>query len=69
MHYEVSHRYRSKTEKVYAGRTEKFTEQELKDKIKEKWDEISVAEIHKSVSSWKKWFRLVDSVDRDYINH
>ena len=41
--YEVSRRYRSKIEKVYVGKTEKFTEQELKDKIKEKWDKILVA--------------------------
>ena len=44
----------SLTEKLHAGRTEKFTEQELKDKIKEKWDEISVGKIRKSISSWKK---------------
>ena len=39
----------SVTAKVYAGRTEKF------------WDEITVAEIHKSIFSWKKRVRLVDS--------
>ena len=53
-HFKVSRRYRSKTkrtEKVYAVRTKKFTEQELKDKIKERWDEISVGEIRKSISS------------------
>ena len=33
------------TKQVYAGWTKKFTEQELKDKIKEKWDKISVAKI------------------------
>jgi hypothetical protein len=35
----------SLSEKVYAGRTEKFTEQEHKDKIQEKWAEISLANI------------------------
>ena len=50
-------------EKVYAGGMEKFTEQEQKDKIKEKWDEISNAKIRKSMSSWKKRLRLVDCED------
>jgi hypothetical protein len=35
----------SLSEKVYAGRTEKFTEQELKDNIQEKWAAISLAEL------------------------
>ena len=44
----------SLNEKVYGKRTEKFTEQDLKDKIKEKWDETSVAEIREFISFWKK---------------
>jgi hypothetical protein len=45
----------SLSEKVYAGRTEKFTEQESKDNIQEKsWIEISPAEIRKSTGAWKK---------------
>lgn len=59
----------SLSEKVYAGRTEKFTEQELKDRIKEKWDEITVAEIRKSITSWKKRLRLVNSEDGGHIDH
>jgi hypothetical protein len=46
----------SLSEKVYAGRTEKFTEQELKDKIQEKWAEISLAEIRKSIGAWSGWW-------------
>jgi hypothetical protein len=41
----------SLSEKVYAGRTEKLTEQELKDKIQEKWAEIYVAETRKSIGT------------------
>ena len=50
-------------------RTEKFIKQELNDKKKEKWDEISLVEILKSIFSWKKKLRLVDSEDRGHMNH
>jgi hypothetical protein len=49
----------SLSEKVHAGRTEKFTEQEPKDKIQEKWAETSLAEIRKSIGVWKKRLQLV----------
>ena len=39
------------TAKGYAGRMEKFIEQELNDKIEEKWEEISVTKICRSISS------------------
>ena len=32
------------SEKVYKGRTHKFTENELKEKIREKWEEITLEE-------------------------
>jgi hypothetical protein len=54
----------SLSEKVYAGRTEKFTEQELKDKI-QKWAEISPAKI----VAWKKRLRLVCGQDGGHIDH
>ena len=57
------------TKNVYAGRTEKFTEQEPKDKIKEKWDEMPVAEILKSISSRKKKLRMIDPKDGGHIDH
>ena len=56
------------TKNVYAGRTEKFTEQELKDKIKEKWNKISVTEIRKFISSGKKRLRFIDSEDGGHID-
>ena len=59
----------SLSEKVYAGRTEKFTEQELKDRIEQMWGEITVGEIRKSISSWKKRLRLVHSEDGGHIDH
>ena len=59
----------SLTKKVHAGRTEKFKEQALKDKIKEKRDEISVAEIRKYTASWKKTIRLVDSKNGGHVDH
>ena len=34
----------SLSEKVYKGRTHKFTENELKEKIREKWEEITLEE-------------------------
>jgi hypothetical protein len=49
----------SLSEKVYASRTDKFTEPELKDKIQEKWAEISLAETRKSIGAWNKRLRLV----------
>ena len=57
------------TKKAYAGRTEKCTEPESKDKTKEKWNEISVAEIRKSLSTWKKRLWLDDSKGGSNIDH
>ena len=34
----------SLSEKVYKGRTHKFTDNELKEKIREKWEEITLEE-------------------------
>jgi ABC-type sulfate transport system substrate-binding protein len=59
----------SLSETVYAGRTEKFTEQELKEKIQEKWAEISLAEIRKSIGTWKKRLRHVCGQDGGHIDH
>ena len=59
----------SLTEKVYGGRTKKFTKQELKDKIKEKWDEELVTEICNAISSGRNRLRLVDSKNGGSIHH
>ena len=66
MNYSV---WDSLIEKVYAGRTEKFTEQELNYKIEEKRDKLSVAKIYYYISSWKKRLRLVDSEDGGNIDY
>ena len=68
-HVDIAAKLKKLLVNVYTGRTEKFTEQELKDKIKEKWHQISVAETRKSISSWKMRLRLVDSEDEDHIHH
>ena len=49
----------SLSEKVYRDRQKPFTEDELKDKIQECWEEISINEIRWSVSCWKKRLRDV----------
>ena len=68
-HVDIAAKLKKLTQGVYAGRTEKLTEQELKNKIKQNWYEISVAKICKSISSWKKSLRLVDSEDRGHIDN
>ena len=59
----------SLSEKVYKGRTEKFTEEELKRKIRKCWKEISLGEVQKAVGSWKKRLRLVYKQDGGPIDH
>jgi len=59
----------SLSEKVYADRTKVFTENELKDRIREKWNEIPQAEIRKCISSWKKRLRAVCNQDGGHIDH
>ena len=54
---------------VYKGRTEKFTEEELKRKIRKCWKEISLGEVQKAVGSWKKRLRLVYKQDGGPIDH
>jgi hypothetical protein len=39
----------SLSEKDYRGRTEKFAKEELKQRITECWEEISLAELRKSI--------------------
>ena len=46
----------SSEEKVNQGVRDKSTKQALNDRIIMSWEEISVEEICKSISVWKKWF-------------
>ena len=48
---------------------DKLAKQALNDKIIRSWEDISVVEICKSISAWKKWFRLVMEEDRGPIEH
>jgi hypothetical protein len=57
----------SLTEKVSRGRTEKFTKEELKQRITECWEEISLAELRKSIGSWKKRLRVRKTGDQSII--
>lgn len=59
----------SLSEKVYRGRNTAFNEEELKDAIKEKWREISQAEVRKTILSWKKRLRAVCDVSGGHIDH
>ena len=56
-------------EKVYRGMRDKLTEQALKDRIILSWEEISVGEIRKNISAWKKRLRLVVDEDGGHIEH
>ena len=51
------HVWDSLSEKVYEGRSTKFTERELKQKIQQCWERIPQAEIRKAIASWKKRVR------------
>ena len=59
----------SLSEKVYKGRTQKFTENEQKEKIREKWEEITLEEVRKSIGSFKKRLRAVCEQNGGHIDH
>jgi hypothetical protein len=54
---------RSQRRFIGSRRTEKFTKEELKQRITECWVEISLAELRKSIGSWKKILRAVCGED------
>ena len=56
-------------ENVYQGGRDKLIKQALNDRIIMSREEISVEEIRKSISAWKKWLRLVLEGDRSHIEH
>lgn len=56
-------------QKVYANQREKFTIEELKAKIRECWDDITLEHIRKCISKWKKRLRAVVNQDGGNIEH
>ena len=55
----------SLSQKVYAGKQDKFTENELKNQIRKCWKDITLGEIQKTISVWKSaceqwWLKMVD---------
>ena len=61
--------WESLKEKVYRGQRQKFSEPQLKRKILECWQEISIEEIRKSISIWKKCLRTVCEQHGNPIDH
>ena len=54
---------------VYFERTTPFTENELKQKIAESWNKLTIKAIRKSISSWKKRLRAVGQADGNATEH
>jgi hypothetical protein len=61
--------YLALSEKVYEGPTEVFNEAELKARPKECCDKLSLREIRKVISCWKKRLRAVFEADGGHIDH
>ena len=61
--------WNSLSEKVYEGRKEKFTEAELKKKLKQSWQKITLKEVHKAVRGWKPRLREVFENNGGPIEH
>lgn len=55
--------------KVYNNRMEKFTEEELKRRIVECWEKITLREIQKAIASWKKRLWKVYTGQGGHIEH
>ena len=53
------HVWDSLSEKVYEGRSTKFTERELMQKIQQCWKRIPQREIRKAIALWKKHVRTL----------
>ena len=63
------HVWDSLSEKVYEGRSTKFTERELKQKIQQCWERIPLGEIQKAIASWKKRVRAICQENGGPIDH
>ena len=61
--------WKSFKEKVCRGVQNGFTEQALMNRMITSWEEISIEEIRKSISAWKKRLRLVVEEDGGDIEH
>jgi hypothetical protein len=59
----------SLSEKVYQGHTEKVAKEELEQRITECWEEIFLAELRKSIGSWKKRLLAVCGEDGGPIDY
>ena len=60
----------SLSQKVYAGKQDKFTENELKKtQIRKFWKDITLGEIQKTISVWKKRLRTVVAENGGHIDH
>ena len=59
----------SLVEKVYSGRTTVFKEEELKDVIKQKWQEIPQDEVQKAILPWKNLLRGFCDESGGHIHH
>jgi len=61
--------WNSLTNKVYHGQGKKFTEEELEERIRRAWDDITIDEIRMCILSWKKRLRAVCQQDGGHIDH
>lgn len=61
--------WNSLSEKVYRGQMDVFTEGELKAKIRESWEEITLEEIQNSIQAWKKRLRVITREGGGPIDH
>ena len=59
----------SLSQKVYAGKQNKFTENELKKQIRKCWKDITLREIQKTISVWNKRLRTVVAENGGHIDH
>ena len=56
-------------EKVCSGRTTIFEEEEVKDTIRQKWQEIPQDEVRKEILSWRKRLQAICSESGGHIDH
>ena len=59
----------SLSQKVYAWKQDKFTENELKKQIRKYWKDITLGEIQKTISVWKTCLRTVVAENGGHIDH
>ena len=57
----------SLSQRVYAGKQDKFTGNELKKQIRKCWKDITLGEIQKTISVWKNRLRTVVAENGGHI--